>query len=195
MLTNIIEFLFSIIFQFVVCLVTRCFLFKLFDNLTSIDAINIQTIPYSFTAPKNMSSSEQPSTQKEEDKTMISGSLHKERTATDPEEDTENDDVSVKSSYKLYIATSVAVLAAICSLLQSEAVNDFAIRFSTSLCNTSPLDSMAEGSKSTLDSNSLKANRTLPSFGVSSEFNPILKEGEEYDALAAIHSRYVNTYT
>ena len=197
MLTNIAHFLLSISFQFFACFVIRCFIFKLTDNFVSSDDINNEGITYSSTVCTNMSSSTQPAEEETEDKTTMSSrgleivkdrsldvdpveGIEKEDIKV-PEEDTECGDSSSRtSSYRLYIATSVAVFAAICSVGQFDTLSSFAEIFSSSLCDTSSLDILAEESNTT----------TSPDFGLSSKFDPIFKDGEKYDALSAIQSRY-----
>ena len=85
------------------------------------------------------------------------------------------------SSYLLYIASIIAVLGAIASTTQVDSMNDFIDKFSTHLCASSlvsDIDEVANETKS--------VNHELR---LSSKFDPLLKDGEAYNALNAIKSR------
>lgn len=91
------------------------------------------------------------------------------------------DEHSKSSSYLLYTATIVAVLGAIASTTQVDTLNDFIEEFSTSFCASSLIGDIGE-----------VANATASEFqelGLSSKFDPILKDEESYNALNAINSR------
>ena len=91
------------------------------------------------------------------------------------------DEQSKSSSYLLYTATIIAVLGAIASTTQVDTLNNFIEEFSTSFCASSLIGDIGEVTNETASE--------FQELGLSSKFDPILKDGESYNALNAINSR------
>ena len=165
---NVIQLLLSITFKFLICVVLHCFLYTITRNFMLINLdIRIERLPCLSTIYEVMASKiDQYSNKKTDSK----------KSGNEKEEQTKS-----SSSYLLYIATIVAVLGAIASTTQLDSLNDFIDEFSTHLCASSlvsDIDEVANETKS--------ANHELR---LSSKFDPLLKDGEAYNALNAIKSR------
>jgi hypothetical protein len=140
-------------------------------------------MPYFSTVRKIMASCTKKSHGEKDNSTRNENPLKGEKNIKEAKDDVECEDTTTKSSsYTLYIATIIAVLGAICSVGQFDSLTNFIEEFSAGLCATSLTDNLDGSSNGTV----------VTDFGLSSKYDPILKDGETYDALSAIKSRYVN---
>ena len=164
---NIIQLLLSITFKFLICVVLHCFLYAITRNfmLLNLD-IRIERVSCLSTIYEVMAA-------------KIDQYINKK---TDSKKSAHNKEEQTKSSsYLLYIATVVAVLGAIASTTQVDSLNDFIDEFSTRLCASSLVSDIDEVANETKTVNN--------ELRLSSKFDPLLKDGEEYNALNAIKSR------
>lgn len=180
---DILQLIITISFQFFVCFILHCFMFTLTNRFISIPHLNIQGMPYFSTVRKIMASCTKKSHGEKDNSTRNENPLKGEKNIKEAKDDVECEDTTTKSSsYTLYIATIIAVLGAICSVGQFDSLTNFIEEFSAGLCATSLTDNLDGSSNGTV----------VTDFGLSSKYDPILKDGETYDALSAIKSRYVN---
>ena len=83
--------------------------------------------------------------------------------------------------YRMYIATSIALVAVLCSVSQLDVLSHFGKVFSSTLCSSNVLKQLDEGEN-------LTSSRFQFS-PFSSTFDPLLKEGDTYDAVKAMDRR------
>ena len=193
MLISILQLLISISFQFLLCSVIHGLIFAFTDNFISTYSFNIQGLNnFCKTCYSNMDSTIDPSDTKEETTIEDKGDVVEEQEGTEsthekePEQDQLPPPPTKSPSYTLYIATLIAVLGAAASLVQTNCCfNSFLEEFTSGLCT---IDNADEGANQALEE-AAALHR-----GLSSIFDPVLKEGENYDALSAIKSRYIKTF-
>ena len=168
----VVQLLISISIRFLGCFLLQCFLSTITShfNFTNI-TYKFQGIPIFSTVYENMASKIKPPTPKEDTIKKTDESSFENR----------KDEQSKSSSYLLYTATIIAVLGAIASTTQVDTLNDFIEEFSTSFCASSLIGDIGEVANETASE--------LQELGLSSKFDPILKDGESYNALNAINSR------
>ena len=181
---DIVQLLITISFQFFVCFILHCFIFTLTNRFISIPHLNIEGMPYFSTVRKIMASGTKQSHEEEDNSTINENPLKEEKNTKEAKDDVESEDTTKQSSsYTLYIATTIAVLGAICSMGQFDSLTNFIEEFSAGLCGTSLIDNL----------DGVSNGSVVTDFGLSSKYDPMLKEGETYDALSAMNSRYVHT--
>ena len=207
MLISILQLLISISFQFLLCSVIHSLIFTFTNTFISTYNFNFEGLnnfcktckylqymdPPNMEQPPNVDSTIDPSDTKEETTIEDKSNVVEEQEGTEstyekePEQDELPPQPPTKSpSYTLYIATLIAVLGAAASLVQTNCCfNSFLEEFTSGLCT---IDNADEGANQALEE-AAALHR-----GLSSIFDPVLKEGENYDALSAIKSRYIKTF-
>ena len=165
---NVIQLLLSITFKFLICVVLHCFLYTITRNFMLINLdIRIEGFRCLQVIYEVMASKIEQYTHKKTDS---------KKSGNEKEEQTKS-----FSSYLLYIGTIIAVFGAIASTTQVDSLNDFIDEFSTRLCASSIVSGTDEVANETKS-----VNHELR---LSSKFDPLLKDGEAYNALNAIKSR------
>ena len=196
MLISFLQLFISISFQFFLCTVIHCLIFTLTDTVASTYNFDIEGLNnfYKLYYVK-MDSTIDPSDTKEETTIEDKGDVLEEQEGTEsthekePEQDELPSPPTKSPSYTLYIATLIAVLGAAASLVQTNCCfNSFVEEFTSGLCAKAAIDNANEGATQALEE-AVALHR-----GLSSIFDPVLKEGEKYDAVSAIKSRYVKTF-
>ena len=170
---NVIHILMSISFKFLICFVLNSFLSTITRNyiFTNID-LRFGRISFLSTVYTVMASKVKQSLGKED----IKKDIDLRKSCDRKEEQTKS------SSYLLYVATIIAVLGAIASTVQVDSLNNFIDEFSARLCSSSLVRDIDEVANTT---------DTVPQeLGLASKFDPLLRDGEPYNALNAINSRY-----